>query len=141
MPSPVSEVHLPRERELPAETSIVRLSLKGSLALSIVGGEGPYEVCDHLRVEYTRPGFEDLVQAFFFQVSPSVLVLVVVVIIIIVIIIIVVVIVVVDTDVVDNVDHSGEGGSEEAQKAEYVERVGLAVCVVCPSRRRSGMRF
>ena len=107
MPSLVSEVHLPRERELPTETSIVQLSLKGSLANSIVGGEGPYEVCDHLRVEYPRPGLKDLVQAFLLQVSPSVLVIVV-------IIVVVIVVVIVDTDVVDNVDHGGEGGSEEA---------------------------
>ena len=125
MPSPVSEVHLPRERELPTETSIVQLSLKGSLAHSIVGGEGPDEVCDHLRVEYPRPGLQDFVQAFLLQVSPSVLVVVVVV-----IAVIIVVIAVVDTDVINNVDHGGEGGSEEAQEAEYVERVGLAVSVV-----------
>ena len=59
---------------------------------------------------------------------------VVIIVIVVVIVVVIIVIVVVDTDVIDNVDHNGEGGSEEAQEAEYVERIGLAVSVLRPSR-------
>ena len=74
----------------------------------------------HLWVKYSSARPQDLIQAFF-QVSPGVHVVVVV--------IIAVVVVVDDVYVVYNVDHGGEGGGEEAQEAEYVERVGLAVVV------------
>ena len=96
--------------------------MKGSLANSIVGGEGPYEVCDHLRVEYPRPGLKDLVQAFLLQVSPSVLVIVVIIVVVIVVIIVVIVVVVVIVvDIVVDVEDHIEDNEEEVHEAEHRE--------------------
>jgi hypothetical protein len=54
------------------------------------------------------------------------IVVVVVVVIIIIVVVIVVVVIVVNVDVVDNVDHSREGGSEKAEETKDVEGVRFA---------------
>ena len=94
----------------------------------VVAGGSELAKNAHLWVKYSRARPQDLVQAFF-QVSPGVHVVVVIVVVIIIVVVVVVVVVVDDVYVVYNVDHGGEGGGEEAQEAEYVERVGLAMVV------------